>query len=554
MALLATRRTFLAAPGALASVRLQPDAVAAIVSRHDRSIEDLLRRQITDPASAWCGGFPDPFELHHVGSAANALETFMAGFLQPASRFHRSSELVQRMRLAAGFLARLQRDSGNIDLLITNFDSPPDTAFCVNPIATATLLARRAGEAELAGLADGFLRRAMGALVRGGVHTPNHRWVVCSALAQLWELYREPDCIRRIDQWLAEGIDLDADGQYNERSTLIYNAVTNRALIVVASKLGRGELLEPVRRNLDAMLYLLHPGDELVTEISRRQDQFQRGDPAPHWFALQFMALRDRDGRLATLARRYFSRYASLGAVMEYPELLEPLPPDASLPEDFERHFPSLRLVRIRRGRVSASIFLGGSSRFLHLRHGEAVVEAVRFASAFFGKGQFVPQRAEKHGAGYVLSQTLEGDYFQPFHPPRKVAPEEWLSTRPMRPRSEICRLTQTATVTEVAQGFRLRIQVSGTDRVPVAVEINLRPGGKLEGADPAPQVEDGWLFRDQRVRYRAGADAITIGPGLRQHAYTQVRAAEPKLPGPSLYLTGYAPLDHTLEFRWEKG
>jgi len=553
MAFFTTRRVFLAGSGALASTSLQPDAVAAIVSRHDGLIEDLLRRQVTDSASIWCGGFPDAFELHHAGSAANALETFMAGFLHPASRFHRSSELARRLRLAASFLTRFQRESGNIDLLITNFDSPPDTAFCVNGVATATLLARRTGERELASLADRFLRRAMAALVRGGVHTPNHRWVVCSALAQLWELYREKDCVRRIDQWLTEGIDIDPDGQYSERSTLVYNAVTNRALIIVASKLGRAELLEPVRRNLECMLYLLHPGYELVTEISRRQDQYQRGDAGPHWFALQYMAIHDRDGRLAALARRYFARHASLGAVMEYPELLEPLPPDAPLPEDFERHFPSLRLVRIRRGPVSASIFLGGSSRFLHLRYGQAVVEAVRLASAFFGKGQFVPQRGEKRDAGYVLSQMLEGDYFQPFDPPRRVASGDWTSTRPMRPRSEICRLTQTATVTEIAGGFRLRVQVSGTDRVPVAVEINLRAGGKLEGVDPAPQVEDGWLFRDQRVRYRAGADAILIGPGLRRHAYTQIRGGEPKLPGPSLYLTGYAPLDHTLEFRWER-
>jgi hypothetical protein len=553
MAISLTRRTLLAAPAALAGPAAEPAPEAAILSRHESVVEQLLARQITDPASPWRGGIPDEFGLHNAISAANALETFMAGFLHPASRFHRRNELVERMRLAAGFLDQVQRESGNIDLLITNFDSPPDTAFCVNAVATATLLARRAGERELAALTDRFLRRAMAALVRGGVHTPNHRWVVCSALAQLWELYGEKDCVRRIDQWLAEGIDIDADGQYTERSTLVYNAVTNRALIVVASKLRRPELLDPVRRNLDCMLYLLHPGHELVTEISRRQDQYQRGDAGPHWFALQYMALRDQDGRLAALARRFFPRYASLGAVMEYPELLKPLPPDAPLPEDFERQFASLGLVRIRRGPTSASIFLRGSSRLLHLRRGEAVVEAVRVASAFFGKGQFIPQQAEKRGPSYVLTQTLEAGYYQPLDPPRRVAPDSWGTTRHLRPQSETCRLTQTATITELADGFRMRIQVTGTDRVPVAIEINLRAGGKLEGVDPAPRVEDGWLFRDRMVRYRAGSDTIVFGPALRQHAYTQIRLAEPKLSGPSVYLTGYTPLDHTIEFRWER-
>ncbi|MGC8793179.1 MAG: hypothetical protein ACP5U2_07280 [Bryobacteraceae bacterium] len=551
--LVCTRRSLLAFPATLAGQAPSPELDPAVVRRHESAVEELLRRQVTDPASPWYGGFPDPFGLHHAGSAAGALEMFTAAFLHPSSKFRGSAELLERMRLAAAFLERSQNPQGNIDLLITNFNSPPDTAFCVHSVARAALLARRAGEARLAGLTDRFLRRAMAALVLGGVHTPNHRWVVCQALAQLWELYREPGCLRRIDQWLAEGIDIDADGQYTERSTLIYNAVTNRALITVAAKLGRDELLDPVRRNLGAMLYLLHADGELVTEISRRQDQYQRGDASPHWFSLQYMAMRDRDGRFAALARRLFARNASLGAIMEYPELLGPLPPDAALPQAFEREFPGLGIARIRRGPVSATIFLRGSSRLLHWRRGEVVVEAVRLASAFFGKGQFVPQQGFKRGDSYVLSQSLEGDYLQPLDPPRRVGPQDWSATRALRRRSQTCRLEHAATITETARGFRLHIRVSGTQRVPAAVEINLRAGGKLEGVAPAPQVDDGWLFAADTVRYRAGDEAVVFGPGLRQHAYTQIRMAEPKLPGPSVYLTGYSPLDHTLEFRWEK-
>lgn len=523
-----------------------------IAARHDEAVRDLLRRQTTDPAHPGCGGFPDPSELHFPGPPAGALELFMAAYLNPASRFHRDAALIERMRLAIGFLERRQNAEGNLDLPITNFNSPPDTAFCVNHVATAALLARRAGETQLAALLEGFLRRAMAALVRGGVHTPNHRWVVCSALAQLWELYRDPGCPRRIGQWLAEGIDIDSDGQYSERSTLIYNAVTNRALITVAAKLGREDLLAPVRQNLNALLYLLHPDGEVVTEISRRQDQYERGDAAPHWFALQYMAIRDGDGRFAALARRFFPVHAFLSTVMEYPELLRPLPPEAPLPTDYERIFPALGLVRIRRGPLSATLLLRGHSRFLQMRRGAAVVEAVRMASAFFGRGQFIPQRGQKRGGSYVLEQQLEGDYVQPLVPPRRVGTEDWAATRAHRSRSELCRLVQRVTVTELPAGFRLRFEVAGTEKVPVAVEINLREGGKLQGAEPAPGVEEAWLFRANLVRYRVGEDTLVIGPGLREHAYTQVRLAEPKLPGPSLYLTGYSPLDHTVEFRWE--
>ncbi len=548
MGLELTRREAL---GAMLAVGAPPAVEPAILKRHDESIERLLKLQITDPSSRWCGVYPDDFGLHHAGTAGGILETFTAAFLHPGSKFHRDNALVERMRPAAGYLQRAQNEQGNIDLLITNFNSPPDTAFVVQNVATAACLARRNGERELEGFLEPFLRKAGAGLAAGGVHTPNHRWVVCSALAQLHELFSEPAYVRRIDQWLAEGIDIDEDGQYTERSTLVYNVAVDHALLVMAVKLKRPELLEPVRRNLDSMLYLLHPGYEVVTEISRRQDQYERGDIGRYWFPLRYLAVRDGDGRFATLADAFAVRYARLAALMEYPELAQAGPAHAPVPEFYERQFPAVGIARIRRGLTSATLILGGSSRFFTLRRGAAVVNAVRFASAFFGKGQFVPQKAEKRGDSYVFTQALEGDYMQPLERPYRVGPAEWYKSRAERRRSETCKLEQAAAVTETATGFHVRIRARGTAGVPVAVEINLREGGTLEGCEPVPRVSDAWLLGSQQAVYRAGGDEIRFGPGLALHRYTQVRMAEPKLPGPSVYLTGYTPFDHTLEFKW---
>lgn len=541
-----SRRQFVAlsAAGPLAAQSIEPE----IVRRHDERVRSLLEQQITDPASPWRGASLDRLGLCFPGSAAAMLEAFTAAFLHPGSRYYRDSVLVERMRLAAAYLERAQNPQGNIDLVITNFNSPPDTGFVVHGVATAAVLARRAGKTELEALTERFLRRAAAAMAAGGVHTPNHRWVICSALAQVNELYPDPAWLRRIEQWLAEGVDIDGDGQYTERSTVIYNAISDRAFVVMAVKLRRPELLDPVRRNLESMLYLLHPGGEVVTEISRRQDAGERGNMGRYWFPLRYLAVHDADGRFAALVRTLEPEYASLPVLMEYPELNRELPAPAPLPEDFEKHFPELGILRVRRGLTSATI-LSGSSRFFTLRRGLAVMAGLRMAGAFFGKGQFIPERLERRAGGWLLAQTLEAGYYQPFDPPRRITPRDWYATRPERRQSEICRLEYRATVTETVEGFEVRLEARGTHGVPVAVEINFGNEGRLEGCQPHPEVPQCWLLTQGFGSYHLASRRLRFGPGRSQHRYVQVRGADPKLPGPSVYLTAFTPFDHTLLF-----
>jgi hypothetical protein len=304
-----------------------------------------------------------------------------------------------------------------------------------------------------------------------------------------------------------------------------------------------------VRQNLNALLYLLHSGDEVVTEISRRQDLNTRGTIAPYWFALKYMAMRDGDGRFNALARRWTARAANLAVLMEYPELLEPGPADTPIPEDYERLMPSIGIARLRRGQRSATLILGGGSRFFTFRNGGAIVNAVRFASAFFGKGQFVPRTAEKRGDSYHFEQHLEAGYYQPVDPPRRIPASEIGAARSRRRVTEVCRLEQSAVVTETPRGFNLRIRALGTNDVPLAVEVSLGEGGRLEGCTPLPKVAGAWLLESGQATYRMGNDALRFGPGVASHRYVEVRGAEARLAGTSVYLTGLTPFDHTIRF-----
>jgi hypothetical protein len=524
----------------------QDEAVTAAVARNDTAVESLLRTQVTDPASPGRGSVPDAFGLFTAGSAGGVCETLAASLVHPRSRFHKDRTLVGRLDLAAGFLERAQSPQGNIDLLTTNFNSPPDTGFVVHNVATAAAIGRLHGFPEITDRLRPFLLKAAGGMTAGGVHTPNHRWVIAAALAQVHELFPDPRYLGRIDQWLAEGIDIDGDGQFTERSTLTYNIVTDRAFVVMAAKLKRPSLLDPVRRNLAALMYLLHADGEVVTEISRRQDQYTRGGLAGYWFSLTYLAVTDQDGLFASMARQA-AEGVRLSALLEYPELSRPLPAPRPLPSDYERTFGEIGIARIRRGLLSATLALGGSSRVLSLRYGDAVIDGVRFATSFFGKGQFVPDTAAKEGASYVFRQSLEAPYYQPLD--RQVTTETWAATRSERRQSEIAKLSQTAEVVEVPKGLRVRVRADGTAGVPLAVEIAFREGGRIEGCTPVAGAPGMFVLEQGSGTYRAGANEIRFGPGAAPHRYVQLRGAEPKLPGQSVYITGFTPFDRTLSF-----
>jgi hypothetical protein len=171
--------------------------ISAFVRRSDISVESYLERQNTDPQSRWRGAIAGPTGLHEAGTASGVLISGVAAYHHPDSKFYRSEWLRKRIRLAAEHLTRVQTPDGNFDLLITNFNSPPDTAFIMRNVATAAFLAKKNGDRELFGWMEPSMQRGADGLLKGGVHTPNHRWVACAALAQLQDVLGRPELIRR---------------------------------------------------------------------------------------------------------------------------------------------------------------------------------------------------------------------------------------------------------------------------------------------------------------------------------------------------------------------
>ena len=222
-------------------------------------------------------------------------------------------------------------------------------------------------------------------------------------------------------------------------------------------------------------------------------------------------------------------------------------PRSQPLPSDYEKIFSEIGIARIRRGPLSATLALGGSSRVLSLRYGDAVVEGVRFATSFFGKGQFVPVTGAKEGSAYLFRQSLEAPYYQPLA--RTITPGHVGAdaARAAPDRDQSPRAGR--------RGHRNEVRVSGSREghghggVPLAVEIAFRDGGRLEGCTAVPGTPGSYVLEGGSGVYRAGKNEIRFGPGGAPHRYVQLRGAEPKLPGESVYITGFTPFDQTLTF-----
>lgn len=538
------------------------DLVTHLIDQNDAAVPTQLARQQHDRSKPTFGGIPAENGLYHAGAAAGLLCSLTAAYVSPDSRYAGSPELLQALDDAATFLLAAQHEDGTIDLLTTNFHSPPDTGFVLEWVCAAASVLQGAQLPATAPVLEKlltFVRRGADALAIGGIHTPNHRWVVSMALARANALVPDPRYVNRIDTWLAENVDIDPDGQFTERSTSIYSPLTDRCLVTIARLLDRPNLLDPVRRNLEMSLYYLHANGEIATEGSRRQDQYQRGSMVPYYYPYRYMALHDHDGRFAAVVHDLETAPAAnlsgqLIYFLESPELAAPLPAAQPLPSDFERHFAHSRLVRIRRGALSATI-LEDNPSFFSLHQGKAAV-VMRFASAFFGKGQFVGSELHKEGSAWVLRQELTGPYYQPIAVDKRRADGNWLESGPdQRATSEVQKLQSTVRIREQSGGFDVELEITGTDGVPLAIELGCYEDTQVSGAARIAGDAQSFLMTTGKATLSVGEDHIDLGnnsvsDAQIEHSWTQIRGALPKLPGKSLYLTGFTPFRRTLEFR----
>ncbi|ELP66860.1 hypothetical protein ACKI1I_20050 [Streptomyces turgidiscabies] len=498
-----------------------------------RAVAGAADRSAAAPAA---GPDVEPAGVPHRG-LARRVKTLVAAYRSPDSALHGSERAVAAAMTHVRALRATQTTTG-LFAGGDNVQSPPDSAFTVNDVCDAHVLAVGAGPelsdvtAALAEIADA----ATGSLLTGGVHTPNHRWELCAALARLHRSFPDDRLLDRVDEWLSEGVDIDAEGLYSERSAVYASHVTNPSLLLLAEVLDRSDLLDTVERNLATTLDLIRPDGTVETVHSRRQDQKHPFPLAPYLPHYRLLAIRT--------GRSDFARAARLAAAdgIDDPDLLAqtlltpdlcralPAPDTETLPR--HRYLPTARLA-VRASADAHTVVYGGSDvpghrrvrsglacnpTFLRLFAGAAVLDAVRLSRGFFDLGPFRAAETEQLADNrYRLTDTLTAAYYQPLPKNRRRDDGDYrlvddgrfsaAMAFPDRPRDEVSHTTRVE-VDLREDGADLRIDISGP-RVPWALELTFRPGGVPEGAVP---IGDGrWCLTTAPMAYRAGGDEIRV-------------------------------------------
>jgi hypothetical protein len=541
---------------------------------HD--VEHDMQRQIINPADPQYGAYiPADSGIDEPGHGGATRYLTGCGWLVLARQKHPDAvpftpnikTLLERMNITIDYMLRAQRPSGLIDLRSTNYDSPPDTAFAVQLLCALLELGR--GQSVLSDVlakVETFVRRAAPGIMHGGFHTPNHRWVNIGALAQTGALFPDIDVRDAIRAYLAEGIDIDDEGTYLERSVGVYDAVTNRSLLLFADNWhDSGEIAavrEMVKRNLTFNLHLLHADGTAETGLSHRQDYGIREVPTPLIAPYLHSNAVMPNPQFVRAAQWIWDKAQGkhIGNVVWQAYTLlkfgEPQRSPAPMPDNFIKHYPINAVWRSRRGPISATVF-GGVTRLMTLVYGAAELNSLKISQTYFGVGWFIGDSMRAEGQSVVLRSEGKQRPHRPGYelPLGRPAPRErWNETNLEREWNPLPPATSELSITAVDGGFDLHYHtLEGLDQVAAQIALDFPAGGWWETDDTLLQTQPGQALFLKRGsgRIRFGDDVIEISVGAFAHHYAAMRHAEPPVPGMCrVLLTFVTPVNHHFSVR----
>lgn len=523
--------------------------------------KQFMGSQVGDPASLQYGGIKG--DIWEAKPTIYALTSALAVYFHKDSCFYKNEQLYAAVNLALDFIERTQREDGSFDYPSCNFKSAADTSFCFKRLIAAYRLLVKYGDSSdeaITVLKEKYLtimHKALDAIREGGFHTPNHRWGIAAALLQGSNLFAEEDGFAaglkaRADQYLAEGIDGDEDGEYAERSTGNYNAVVNNAMMAMYQETGDEAFLGYVERNLSMMLTYMDPDDTIFTQNSTRQDQGKLEYADKYFYQYLYMCSREHcpafDGAAHKIIKDNMERGDlapdCLHIVMNHDEMMGYHFKEYGFLEEYRKFFRHAGVLRVRKPSYTYTV-LNGKSAFLYFKS-QGTMLCVKIGESCCDIRNFIPQTIEELPDGCRLEAEAESWYYLPFKEKQDTS-DWWKMDQTKREKLISSRLNTTLEIREKDQGLELHLKAEGLDRLPLRLEIFIPAGVTLE--HPAFALEaaagEGMILKDGYLEVHDGSVTMEIGPGFGEHSFKgHYSGEEINSAGFTVYANGYTPLE----------
>jgi hypothetical protein len=492
-------------------------------------IARLLATQCADSTHRNGGGFllDDSGYADSRGSIFEGFTLFV-GYLYPEfSEWYAQPEMLERIRLLLGFMRRRQRANGTVMLGASASPGCCEIGFTL-PGACAVykrvLASDVPGKREILDTFGHYIRRGAEALRTLRPFTSNHRWTACiGPLALVDRVFPHPGNRAVIDDYLDDGLDLDADGLWHEERSPNYNTVSNWGMLYLADALSERRFLEAAARNLRLVLDLIQPCGEADTTFSHRQDRGQTGANWGDYYVCKRLAVEFGDGEFAQAADMQLARldvgytpFIPLRFLFDDRRFQEEDIPRQPLPEHVEIRFRESPLWHWREGQTAATVVAdkGGhwwdvvygrwgapprNNTLMSLHHGTAIIDGIKMLWGTGGCG-FKPETILYEADGSLRMEGVDCgmDHVAHYRPKAKW---DWTHL-PFDQRAQLAirRLP--------GNSFRLEGEIDGEPDCHVNVQLLLRETCRLLRTDGSELT----LARGGRT-FSDGGDYLLKGP-----------------------------------------
>lgn len=556
-----------------------------IVNSTEKRVEDFLKTQVNDPDREDCGRMDS--DVIEGKPTIYVLADALCLYYSKESRYYKDAELLEAVKRGVSFVEKWQRPDGSLDYPTCNFYSAPDTAFCFRRLYGSWEILRKYGDTgEEKRLEDRYLvllLKCIPIMLYGGFHTPNHRWAVTAALLCLVKLVEKngdlalsvanlgewmPEdgepvrtgeelkkrLLKRAEQYLAEGIDGDEDGEYAERSTGNYNAVVDKSLILAYEMTGDESYLGFVERNLTAMLYYFDGDDTIFTQNSTRQDHGNAPYPDKYFYLYTYMAEKTGSALFDAAAHKIIKDNLERGDITEdfmyifmmYDHLKDYEFKGYGFLQEYRKYFSGSQVLRVKKPGFVYSV-LNHKASFLFVKFGSLQI-GLRIGEAYCDIRNFIPAQMEVKEDGCVLKATAGGWYYQPFAEDQGTS-DWWKMDHKKRELLYTSKVNTTVTVKELENGLEITVKTEGLSGLPLRVEVEIPAGSVLESDTFYLNAGkgDSMILKGGYVTLKNGVQKLKIGPGYGTHSFKGHYSGEEKNEaGYSIFLNDYTPYERT--------